>query len=116
MLQVLDHELQGATVLQVAHALSSIHGYDRILGKRSFALRHSSDLSFSHQQITFACYGVLNVANTQHVSHEMLSFIALCAVMDEGRVVEAGTPAELCSDPLAFPRFAALYAEAERYD
>jgi len=30
--QVLEQELQGATVLQVAHNLSSVKGYDRILG------------------------------------------------------------------------------------
>jgi len=64
MHEVLEHELRGATVLQVAHNLSSIKGYDRIL------------------------------------------------VMEEGQVVEAGTPEELLADPSIAPCFAALHADA----
>ena len=62
--QVVDNELQGATVLQVAHALSCTHSYDRVL------------------------------------------------VIEEGRVVEAGTPASLLADSSS--RFAALHADARK--
>jgi len=33
------------------------------------------------------------------------------AVMEEGRVVEAGAPEELLADPAAAPRFTALHAD-----